>query len=537
MSNPGTVIALTPEEEANKDLLEALENEPAPERESQSSAIVRMIEETFNLFHDQNKDVFAQNKVSGEVYAINSRSFKDCIVARFYDETKKAARDQSLREALITVSGMGRHSGELRTVNLRTAHGGGTYCLDLCIPGNSSAVIVRPGKWLTVDKPEALFIRPESMQPLPVPVPGASLELLWSICNIPQSQRLLVTTWLIECLRPETPFPILELIGEQGSAKSTTQRNLRRVIDPNACDLRAAPKCVDDIFVSAGVCAVVSYENLSHLPPAMQDALCILATGGGHAKRKLYSDADETIIHVKRPVVINSIVVVITQQDAVDRAVSVDLPVIHDRVEVSNIADRFEELHPRILGALLDVFADALTHLPSVMIPAKYRPRLIEFARLGIAVEKAVNAQPGEFMRQFNTARQEALARTLDASPVASAVLDFIASEPDGIAAPVKQIMTHLEPHKPSGNDSWPRSPKGLGDALRRAAPALRQTGIECQYLGKVGGSVKWSIKRKLSEPSPDCPEVLPDSIEQQDIRTCRTSDQLLSSGEWGNDL
>jgi hypothetical protein len=50
------------------------------------------------------------------------------------------------------------------------------------------------------------------------------------------------------------------------------------------------------------------------------------------------------------------------------------------------------------------------------------------------------------------------------------------------------------------GCESWPRSPKGLGDALRRAAPALRQLGIDCKCLGKgSGGVVRWEIKLKVA--------------------------------------
>ncbi len=102
-------------------------------------------------------------------------------------------------------------------------------------------------------------------------------------------------------------------------------------------------------------------------------------------------------------------------------------------------------------------------------------------------------------MREFGASRQESLARTIDASPVAAAVVDLLEARPQGMTAPAKDILLTLEQYRPTGCDSWPRSPKGLGDALRRAAPALRQLGIDCKCLGKgSGGVVRWEVRKKV---------------------------------------
>ena len=44
----------------------------------------------------------------------------------------------------------------------------------------------------------------------------------------------------------------------------------------------------------------------------------------------------------------------------------------------------------------------------------------------------------------------------------------------------VKDLFTQLSLISPAKENSeyWPRSPRGLGDALRRIAPAMRQIGI-----------------------------------------------------------
>jgi hypothetical protein len=304
---------------------------------------------------------------------------------------------------------------------------------------------------------------------------------------------------------------------------------LRRLIDPNACDLRAAPKTPEDVFVSAGVNWLVSYENISHLSPPMQDALCVLATGGGFAKRKLYTDADESVINVKRPIVLNGIAAAVTAQDLIDRAVSIELPVIRNRLEVPDLWAAFDALRAKLLGGLLNTMSKALQILPEVSQAPDERPRLAEFARLGMAVAQALGYQRGDFLDSFNASRRECIARTIDASPAAAALMEwFDARDRVPATMSIKDLLHEVELKKPPNADAWPRSPKGFGDALRRAAPALRQLGIEVRSLGKTGGTVRWTVEplENLRHSSPACPASPGQEVSQQagqDIRTFRT--------------
>jgi hypothetical protein len=87
---------------------------------------------------------------------------------------------------------------------------------------------------------------------------------------------------------------VLALDGEQGSAKTTTARMLRRLVDPNHADARAAPHDERDLLVAARNGRVVALDNLSGLDAATADALCRVATGGGFGSGRSSPTATST---------------------------------------------------------------------------------------------------------------------------------------------------------------------------------------------------------------------------------------------------
>jgi hypothetical protein len=472
--------------------------DPAETKISQASQLVTFSTENNDLFHDENKYAYAQNKSTGETRRLDGRQFKNWLIASFYELHQLSPREQSVREALCTLSSLALYKGACRPVFTRVAQQGNCYYLDLGESGNSRAIEIKAGGWRIINHPPVLFLRSENLLSLPEPEKDGDLSLLWKLINIPEDMQLIVTAWLAECLRPNTPFPILELFGEQGSAKSTTQTLLRRLIDPNASNLRAAPKKIEDVFVGAGVNWFCSYENISYLSPPMQDALCILSTGGGFAKRKLYSDDEESVIHVKRPIVLNGISTAITANDLVDRAISIEMLNIQDRCEITQLLESYDKHHGSILGGLLNVTVDALAKLPTIDRTIANQSRLIEFLRFGIAISYAMGKEVGDFLTPFNTNRKESFTRALEASPIGIALVHWFKDQQQKkCVITVKKLSEELERYadKWRNSEAWPRTYRKFGDELRRIAPALRQVGIECRSLARQGGYVKYLIR------------------------------------------
>ena len=258
---------------------------------------------------------------------------------------------------------------------------------------------------------------------------------------------------------------------------------------------------------------MVSFENLSHLSASYQDALCVLATGGGFAARTLYTNADETVLNVKKPVVLNGIAVIVTAQDLLDRTLHIDLPTITHRIRASELKTRFDTEKSRIFGALLTLFSRVMKVLPTIELEPHELPRMADFAFLGEAVYRVNGHPPMSFLSAYNAKRKDGIYRTIEASPVASAMLAYLEAHSHGYEGTVKGLLEQLEKHK-QDNDGWPRSAKGFADALRRLSPALRMIGIQAridEQRGKNGYRCALQYIRsdskslKQSTPSAPC--------------------------------
>ncbi|MBI3636669.1 MAG: hypothetical protein HY216_10760 [Candidatus Rokubacteria bacterium] len=259
----------------------------------------------------------------------------------------------------------------------------------------------------------------------------------------------------------------------------------KRLIDPNASDVRSEPREVRDLAIASWNGWCVALDNLSVIPGWLSDALCRLSTGAGFATRELYSDLDETIIEAQRPVIVNGIEEIVTRPDLLSRSLILHLPEIDDRRRRDEKAfwGDFESARPAILGALLDGVSAALRNISTVR-PARL-PRMADFALWAVAAEPALGFPPGEFMASYdrNVASGHELA--LEASPIASSVL---ALADGGWKGTAKELLTAVDTRADDAtrrSRDWPKSPKGVANALRRIVSNLRAIGVAVEFSDK----------------------------------------------------
>ncbi|BAN22374.1 toprim domain-containing protein [Caballeronia insecticola] len=471
------------------------------DEKSVADLLIELADERCELFRDPDRMAYALLDGGGhrQCWPVRSDGFREWLAYSFYQQHGRAPTDLAITTALATIEGKAKFDGDERRTHLRVASLEGAVWIDLCNDAWQAVEVTATG-WRVVDAPPLHFIRTATMRALPSPVAGGSVAPLWEIVNIPEGDRLLVLTWMLECFRSATPYAVLELTGEQGSAKSTTQHYLRELIDPNRSNNRAAPKNVDDVFVAAQNAHLMSFENLSHLPAAYQDALCVLATGGGYSTRRLFTNTDETVLDLKKPIALNGIAVIVTAQDLSDRALHIDLPTIEARATANQIQQAFELHRGAIFGGLLDLLTRALAELQTVRMEPLKLPRMADFAQLGEAVYRAHGKLAGAFLLDYEERRRESVHRTLEASPVAMAMLAYLDANPGGFEGTIGRLHEVLAGFRQDA-ESWPKSAKGMGDAFRRLAPALRQIGIAAWASERRGRQGYACSLRRVSDP------------------------------------
>ena len=235
---------------------------------------------------------------------------------------------------------------------------------------------------------------------------------------------VLLTSGMLAALRDTGPYPVVVLFGEQGSAKSTTMRIVRSVIDPLEAPARTLPRSERDLHVEAAHSHLLAYDNVSAIPAWLSDALCRVSTGSGMSTRQLHTDASELVIGGARPTILNGIGEFVTRGDLADRALLLRVPVIAETRYATEAAvwTRFERERARILGALLDAVSTGVKSHSQVRLEGL--PRMADFVVWATACESGQCR--GAFLGAYERNRAEAVAFGIDDSPVASALRDWM---------------------------------------------------------------------------------------------------------------
>ncbi|HBN26734.1 MAG TPA: hypothetical protein DD405_04610 [Desulfobacteraceae bacterium] len=485
----------SPKDEQIKDMLVDEKTMPANNKESQASLMISLAMDRAYFFHTHDGEPYACYIVEErlETAQIKDKSFQSWLNYIYYKETGKPISPSSLQNASRIFQAEAEYKGTEEQVYIRYANHGGNIYIDLANKRWEQIEITKGQGWKIIAASESpvKFRRVKGMAPLSIPSKKASFTPLKTFFHFEEEDYILTIAWLIGSMNPKGPFPVMALSGEQGTAKSTTSRILKDIIDPSTTPLISLPRNERDLAIAADGTWSLLFDNISKLSGNMSDALCRISTGGGFRTRALYSNNDEIFFNSTRPIIINGISDFIIRQDLADRSIIINLPFIPEnrRMPERKLWSIWENVKPLVLGALCNTLSTTLLNIDNQNNNSSYS-RMADFECFVEAAESVLPWKKSSFRKAYRENKSKIIDITFDSDDVAGAVLKMIEQthSHEFTGSPtelLKTLDTHID-DKTQKLKEWPKKPNILSNRLKRCAPFLRAKGILLER-GKSG--------------------------------------------------
>lgn len=459
--------------------------EDQQEKKSQARLLVELARQRYRLVAGDDGRPYGV-ALGGPNVALPLRGrggLREALAATFTAEHGGTVPSASaLADALTVLDGLA-YQAEPTPVHLRVARHDGGVVVDLGTP-DGRCVLIGPGYWRVADRSPVLFRRTRLTGRLPEPVKDdGGLDGFAALFNVEAGGWRLLVGWLLAALIPDMPHPILALMGEQGTAKSTAARLLVDLIDPSPAPLRTAPRDIKQWAVTANASWTVALDNVSSVPSWLSDTLCKAVTGDGIVDRALYTDDDVSVLAFRRVIAMTTIDAGALRGDLAERLLPIQLERITDadRRTDAEITATYRQARAAALGNLLTLLSAVLVALPVVRLDSM--PRMADFARVLAALDEVTGWKTTD---TYAGTADEVAEAVIESDPFADHIRRLTAAVGtwNGTAADLHARITPERPPK-----GWPATPRAVSGALRRCAPALRRADVQITFYKSSGRS------------------------------------------------
>lgn len=275
----------------------------------------------------------------------------------------------------------------------------------------------------------------------------------------------------------------LSLSGEQGSGKTTTARRLNSLTDPDiAAVLPSLGKTDSDIFAQVSQSSNVILDNSSGVRSEQADILCVLATGGAFAGRKLYTNGERATSSALCSVIFTTVLEggITRRGDLQDRMLSLSTSPLAktQRRSESELDAAWDTDLPYLLADILDLLAIGLAHVATVRGGQKIGvisspPRFADVAQIAEAAAWFGLKWPaGVFTRALDALRGDAAEAHLSTDPIAFRMRALLLQQTGrvwrGTYEELEVALSYLQ------GPSWDRNRMALKGGLGRVRGQLR---------------------------------------------------------------
>jgi len=300
--------------------------------------------------------------------------------------------------------------------------------------------------------------------------------------------------------RINLPLPLAGFIGPKGSTKTITARFLQKLLDPDAQESQNMPDTPRDMGIVLHNNRAVLFDNITRVHEWQSNALCGGATGGSNTNRKLRTDSEVVVHDYNARTMFTSVIKPEFESDAADRILYFYTRALppHLKKPEALLFQEFEEVKPRILGAIFNTLQKVMAIYPEVLEESKSwanQVRMADFCVLGECCARIWGFEPGLLRDAYTqTLIGDSGQMVLDDNVVLAlrnwVWTSLVLKEGGHWEGLVSELKEALERDLRSIPQDWPAKPNRFSNRLRKAQEDLSRAGISIDFKLSKHGTV-----------------------------------------------
>ena len=411
--------------------------------------IILGIADKLDIYRTNMDEVYVKLNINNRISHLNAGSdkFKRWITLEYYSKTKRMPSTENIGKAVNLIKAKSMLKDPV-IIGKRCSVIDENIYYDLM---NNKGEVVKISKdgWTIITNPKCIFDSNTSMKEQVRPIEHESLDILDKYFRYKDTNHLILQKIaLVSLFIDNIQRPICVLHGEKGSAKTSTMKLIRNIVDPSSVPTTSLPRTVDDLAVTLSNQYLICFDNIDRISNDISDLLCTAVTGGGYAKRKLYTDSEQQVMYFKKGIVLNGINVVATRPDLLDRCILFELE---------------KEYLQEDLG------------------------RLTDFTRWGYAIAEVSGIGGDVFLKAYLNNQNDSNYEAIQSNPVGEAIIKFMESNRKWAGTStelLKELIKVAEEENINVSSSgWPKAANSLSRRLNEIKSNLQDIGISIQIV------------------------------------------------------
>lgn len=445
--------------------------------------------------------VVVETKKGKSKMSVSSDNFKSYVKRILFDTYKQSVSNMVLSNAVDYLKSL-RFDNDTDKACYRI--NSDDDCIRYDLNNNNLERVEITKEWWTIKNDDNNYFLPGPLATSQVTPKEGNVHILRKYINLSDDDYLLFIVTLIACFNSNILHPVINILGEKGSCKSTLSEIFKRILDPSEQNLGELSSKDDDLKLRIASEYVVVIDNTRRLGNSQHDIACRGVTGGQLTKRKLFFDTDLITKKYVATLVINSIEPVIKNSDLIDRSIfftTRNVPT-DKRIPKDKFWESFKKDLPYILGGIFIVLSKALSIYKEIKLDNYIR--LADFHHFAYAVA-TVLGKGERFNHLLIKNKQYYLLNFQEGNSIYKLILAFIEKENGYWSGKSQKLLNELsylvEDNEEFSELTVPNSVESLGRLLSyRSDTFLSSFSIKITSYRNSDNYACFDIKKNLSD-------------------------------------